>query len=150
MHIIAAKAVAFGEALQPEFKAYQQQVLNNAQALAQGLLDNGMELVSGGTDNHLMLIDLRNIGISGRELEVNLDSVRITANKNKIPNDPRSATETSGIRVGTPATTTRGFKEAEMKEVAQLIAMAAKDIEGNREEIIARVDALCKKFPLYA
>jgi len=149
MHIVAAKAVAFGEALRPEFREYQRQIVKNAAALARGLTDRGFDLVSGGTDNHLMLLDLRKTGLSGLELENRLDQVRITTNKNKIPGDPRSAVETSGLRLGTPAVTTRGFKEAEMEEIAQLIALTAADFEKNREEVIARVDALCRKYPLY-
>ena len=149
MHVIAAKAVALGEALKPEFKAYQHQIVLNAAALAQTLLDNGVNLVSGGTDNHLMLVDLKQADISGRELEERLDSVRITVNKNKIPGDPRSASETSGIRVGTPAVTARGFKEEDAREVGTLLAFAARDFDSKKAEILERVDALCKKFPLY-
>ena len=149
MHVIAAKAVALGEALKPEFKAYQHQIVLNAAALAQTLLDNGVNLVSGGTDNHLMLVDLKQADISGRELEERLDSVRITVNKNKIPGDPRSASETSGIRVGTPAVTARGFKEEDAREVGTLLAYAARDFDSKKAEILDRVDALCKKFPLY-
>ena len=149
MHVIAAKAVALGEALKPEFKAYQHQIALNAKAMAQVLLDNGVELVSGGTDNHLMLIDLKQADISGKVLEERLDSVHITANKNKVPGDPRSAAETSGVRIGTPAVTARGFKEAEAREVGALLAMAANDFEDNKEEIAQRVAALCKRFPLY-
>ena len=150
MHVIAAKAVAFGEALKPAFQDYQKQILKNAKALADGLLARGMKLVSGGTDNHLMLLDLRETGLSGKELETRLDAVRITANKNKIPGDPASAALTSGLRLGSPAVTTRGFKEAEMTEVADLIYLAATDFEAKQQEIIARVDALCKRFPIYA
>ncbi len=149
MHIIAAKAVALGEALRPNFRSYQQQIIKNARALAQTLLDNGIELVSGGTDNHLMLMDLKKLDVSGKELEVRLDGVRITANKNKVPADPRSADETSGIRLGSPAVTTRGFREKEMKEVGELITMATFDYEAKRKEIVARVDALCKQYPIY-
>ena len=149
MHVIAAQAVALGEALRPEFKAYQHQIVLNAAALAQTLLDNGVNLVSGGTDNHLMLVDLKQADISGRELEERLDSVRITVNKNKIPGDPRSASETSGIRVGTPAVTARGFKEEDAREVGTLLAFAARDFDSKKAEILERVDALCKKFPLY-
>ena len=126
MHIIAAKAVALGEALKPEFKVYQQQVVDNAQALAQGLMSRGLNLVSGGTDNHLALVDLRNLGdLTGKELERRLDEVRITVNKNKVPGDPRSPFQTSGIRVGSPAVTSRGFTTADMDQVAQYIAWAA-------------------------
>ena len=149
MHIIAAKAVALGEALRPEFKEYQKQIVKNAKAMADALQEGGMKLVSGGTDNHLMLLDLRENDISGRELEERLDSVRITANKNKVPGDPRSASETSGVRLGSPAVTTRGFKEPEMKEVGQLICDAVTDFQGKRREIVERVDALCKRFPIY-
>lgn len=149
MHIIASKAVALGEALKPEFKEYQAQVVKNAKALAKALTGRGFKLVSGGTDNHLMLLDLTDAGISGKELELRLDEVRITTNKNKIPGDTRSATETSGVRLGTPAVTTRGFKETEMEEIAELIFLTARDFEARKQEIIARVDALCKKFPLY-
>lgn len=149
MHVIAAKAVALGEALKPEFKAYQHQIVVNAAAMADTLLKAGVELVSGGTDNHLMLVDLKKADISGRELEERLDSVRITVNKNKIPGDPRSASETSGIRVGTPAVTARGLKEVDACEVGALLAMAAQDFDSKKAEIIDRVDALCKKFPLY-
>lgn len=149
MHVIAAKAVALGEALKPEFKAYQHQIVVNAKALSETLLDRGVKLVSGGTDNHLMLVDLKETEISGRQLEERLDSVRITANKNKIPGDPRPASETSGIRVGTPAVTARGFKEAEAKEVGELLAMAIQDFEAKKDEILQRVDALCQRFPLY-
>ena len=149
MHVIAAKAVALGEALTPEFKAYQHQIVVNAKALSETLLDRGVKLVSGGTDNHLMLVDLKETEISGRQLEERLDSVRITANKNKIPGDPRPASETSGIRVGTPAVTARGFKAAEAKEVGELLAMAIQDFEAKKDEILQRVDALCQRFPLY-
>lgn len=149
MHIIAAKAVALGEALRPNFRTYQQQIIKNARALADTLMDKGIDLVSGGTDNHLMLMDLKKLDVSGKELEVRLDQVRITANKNKVPADPRSAEETSGVRLGTPAVTTRGFKEKEMKEVGELIAMATFDYTARRKEILARVDALCKSYPIY-
>ena len=149
MHVIAAKAVALGEALKPEFKAYQHQIVVNARAMAETLMSQGVKLVSGGTDNHLMLVDLKEADISGRVLEERLDSVRITVNKNKIPGDPRSASETSGIRVGTPAVTARGFKEAEAIEVGRLLALAAQDFDAKKGEIIERVEALCEKFPLY-
>ncbi len=149
MHVIAAKAVALGEALKPEFKAYQHQIVVNARAMAEVLLARGVKLVSGGTDNHLMLVDLKDADISGRELEERLDTVHITVNKNKIPGDPRSAKETSGIRVGTPAVTARGFKEAEAREVGELLALAANDFDNKKGEIVERVDALCKRFPLY-
>lgn len=149
MHIVAAKAVALGEALHPRFKVYQHQIVQNAKALAQTLLDGGMDLVSGGTDNHLMLVDLRKLGMSGKELEVRLDSVRITANKNAVPADPLDPKQTSGIRLGSPAVTTRGFKEPEMKEVGELICKATLDFEASRKEILERVDALCRHFPIY-
>ncbi|MBQ7566378.1 MAG: serine hydroxymethyltransferase [Oscillospiraceae bacterium] len=149
MHVIAGKAVAFGEALKPEFKAYQHQIKLNAQALAGALLSGGLQLVSGGTDNHLMLVDLRESGVTGKELETRLDSVRITVNKNSIPGDPRKPSETSGIRVGTPAVTTRGFGEAESREVGALICAAVTDFDGRKAEIEQRVETLCKRFPLY-
>ena len=149
MHIIAAKAIALGEALRPEFKVYQHQIITNAAVLADTLLKGEMELVSGGTDNHLMLLDLKNRDISGKELEVRLDSVGITANKNMVPDDPRKANETSGVRLGTPAVTTRGFKEAEMKEVGELICDSINDFDAKRKEIQERVAALCDRFPIY-
>ena len=149
MHVIAAKAVALGEALKPEFKDYQHQIVVNAATLADTLMARGVKLVSDGTDNHLMLVDLKDSDISGRELEERLDSVRITVNKNKIPGDPRSARETSGIRVGTPAVTARGFKEAEAREVGELLAMAAQDFDAKKDEIVERVDVLCRRFPIY-
>ncbi len=150
MHIIAAKAVALGEALQPEFKDYAEQIVKNAAVLSDGLLRHGIKLVSGGTDNHLVLLDLRNEGISGRELETRLGQVNITTNKNKIPNDPASAAETSGLRLGSPAVTTRGFREPEMAEVAELIVMAVREFETRQDEIRSRALALCDRFPLYA
>lgn len=149
MHIIAAKAVAFGEALKPEFVEYQQQIVKNATILADELKKGGINLVSGGTDNHLMLLDLRGTGVTGKELEKRLDEVHITANKNAIPNDPESPFITSGLRVGTPAVTTRGFKEEEMKLIAGWILDIIRDFEGNRERITEEVVALCEKFPIY-
>lgn len=149
MHVIAAKAVALKEALAPEFKEYQHAVAQNAKIMAQVLMDNGVKLISGGTDNHLMLVDLRQEAISGRELEERLDQVRITVNKNKIPGDPRPASETSGIRVGSPAITARGFRCAEAEEVGKLLTLAIHDFDHSKAEIIKRVDALCKRFPLY-
>ena len=150
MHVIAAKAVALGEALKPEFKVYQQQVVKNSAALAQGLVKRGMKLVSGGTDNHLSLIDLRDLGeLTGKELEHRLDEVRITANKNKVPGDPRSPFQTSGLRVGSPAVTSRGFVEADMDQVAEYIALAATDFQAKAEEIRAGVAALTAKYPIY-
>lgn len=149
MHIIAAKAVALGEALTPEFKSYQTQVIKNADALAQGLLSRGIDLVSHGTENHLVLLDLRKLGLTGRELEERLDSVRITTNKNKVPNDPESAQNTSGMRLGSPCVTTRGFVEADMDEIADLIFLAATDFSKQQKEILRRVTQLCEKYPLY-
>jgi glycine hydroxymethyltransferase len=149
MHVIAGKAVAFGEALKPEFKEYQKQLKNNCAVLASELLKLGFNLVSGGTDNHLVLLDLRGTGISGRELEVRLDEVHITTNKNKIPGDPLSAKETSGLRLGTAAVTTRGFVEADIAEVAQLIGLAIRDFDAQKQNIDERVAALCMKYPLY-
>ena len=149
MHVIAGKAVCFGEALKPEFKEYQAQIVKNAAALANGLTGRGMQLVSGGTDNHLMLLDLRNMGITGKELEHNLDEVYITANKNAIPNDPQKHTITSGVRLGTPAVTTRGFKEADMDVVAECIYRVASDFEGSKEEVRAMVTELCATYPIY-
>ena len=149
MHIIAAKAVALGEALTDEFKEYQAQVVKNAAALAEALTEQGFELVSGGTDNHLMLLKLVNEGITGKELEHRLDEVHITANKNTIPNDPQSPFVTSGLRIGTPAVTTRGFKEAEMKKIARWIREVVDDFEGNKERISKEVSELCAKFPIY-
>ena len=149
MHIIAAKAVCLGEALKPEFKAYQEQVVKNAKALAEGLLAEGFRLVSGGTDNHLMLVDLRPFDITGKAMEKMLDEVYITANKNSIPHDPQKPTVTSGIRVGTPAVTSRGFKEEEMKQVASMLGRVARDFEGNCDAIREEVKALCARFPIY-
>lgn len=149
MHIIAAKAVAFGEALTPEFTAYQQQIVKNASVLATELKAKGINLVSGGTDNHLMLLDLRGTGVTGKELEKRLDEVHITANKNAIPNDPESPFITSGLRIGTPAVTTRGFKEAEMVKIAGWISDIIFDFEANKERITTEVAELCEKFPIY-
>ena len=150
MHIIAAKAVALGEALTPEFKAYQGQIVKNSAALAQGLVKRGMKLVSGGTDNHLSLIDLRDMGeLTGKELERRLDEVRITANKNKVPGDPRSPFQTSGLRVGSPAVTSRGFVEADMDRVAEYIVLAATDFEAKADQIRAGVAELTAKYPIY-
>ena len=149
MHIIAAKAVAFGEALTDEFKAYQTQIVKNAATLAEALKNNGVELVSDGTDNHLMLLKLTNFGITGKELEHRLDEVHITANKNTIPNDPNSPFVTSGLRIGTPAVTARGFKEKEMLLIADWIKDIIIDFDGNKERITAEVQALCKQFPIY-
>ncbi len=148
-HIIAAKAVAFGEALTDEFKEYQAQIVKNAKALEIALKEEGFDLVSGGTDNHLLLIDLRSMGITGKGLEHNLDEVHITVNKNAIPNDPQKPFVTSGIRVGTPAVTSRGFKEEDMKTIAKLIKLCATDLENSREYIISEVDKLCAAHPIY-
>lgn len=150
MHVIAAKAVCFLEALKPEFKLYQRQIVDNAKALAEALKNEGFQLVSGGTDNHLMTIDLRNKSITGKDAEKILDSVRITTNKNTIPNDPQSPFITSGVRIGTPAVTTRGMGTEEMKTIAKAIALAIEDVEANRDEIIRMVDNLCINFPLYS
>ena len=149
MHIIAAKAVALGEALTPEFREYQQQILKNSKALCSALQDEGFDIVSGGTDNHLILLKLIKNGITGKELEHRLDEVHITANKNTVPNDPQSPFVTSGLRVGTPAVTTRGFKEAEMKEIARWIALCANDFEPNKEKITSEVTELCSRYPIY-
>ena len=149
MHIIAAKAVAFGEALTDEFKEYQRQIVKNAAALAKALTEGGIKLVSGGTDNHLMLLDLVAEGITGKELEHRLDEVHITANKNTIPSDPQSPFVTSGLRIGTPAVTTRGFKEPEMKLIAGWIIDVIRDFENSKDRISAEVQALCEKFPIY-
>lgn len=150
MHTIAAKAVCFGEALTDEFKAYQEQIVKNAKVLADTLMQNGFKLVSGGTDNHLMLLDLTGTDVTGKDAEHMLDEVGITVNKNAIPNDPRSPFITSGVRIGTPATTSRGFVEKDMVEVGTLIAMTINDFEGNKDEVKSRVKALCEKHPLYA
>lgn len=149
MHIIAAKAVCFKEALTPEYKEYINQVVKNAKVLANGLIEEGLDIVSGGTDNHLMLVDLRKANITGKDAEKLLDEVRITCNKNTIPFDPASPFVTSGIRLGTPAVTTRGMKEEDMREIAAIIAGTLKDFESFKEEAIRRVDALTKKYPLY-
>ena len=148
-HIIAAKAVCFGEALKPEFKAYGQQVVKNAAVLAEELIKQGFRLVSGGTDNHLMLVDVRNFHITGKEFEHRLDEVQITVNKNAIPNDPEKPFVTSGIRVGTPAVTTRGFGEEEMKVIGSLIWQAATDFDAKANSIRETVAAMCAKYPLY-
>lgn len=149
MHTISAKAVCFGEALKPEFKAYQKQVAKNAQALAAQLVEEGLKLVSGGTDNHLMLVDLTDTGVTGKEAEKMLDEVGITVNKNAIPFDTKSPFITSGIRIGTPASTSRGFVEEDMVEVGKLIGLTIRDFENSQDEIRARVAALCDKHPLY-
>ena len=149
MHIIAAKAVALGEALTEEFRAYQQQVVKNAAALCEGLTKRGLKVVSGGTDNHLILLKLLDTGVTGKELEHRLDEVHITANKNTIPNDPQSPFVTSGLRLGSPAVTTRGFGEAEMELIAGWIYDTIYDFENSRERISREVQALCEKFPIY-
>ena len=149
MHIIAAKAVALGEALTDDFKAYGAQIVKNASVLCQGLLDRGVRIVSGGTDNHLMLLDLSKSGVTGKELERRLDEVHITANKNTIPNDPASPFVTSGLRIGTPAVTTRGFREPEMTKIADFIADIIEDFDANKSRISDEAQALCAQFPIY-
>lgn len=149
MHIIAAKAVCFGEALKPEFKEYRQQVVKNAKVLAEGMLEEGFNLVSGGTDNHLMLVDLQNMGVTGKEMQKRLDEVYITVNKNAVPNDPASPFVTSGIRIGTPAVTTRGLKEEDMRVIAKLIKKTVTDFDSKFDEIRREVTKICDKYPLY-
>ena len=149
MHVIAAKAVCFKEALDPSFKKYAEQVVKNAKVLADRLIENGFDIVSGGTDNHLMLVDLRPMHITGKELEARLDEVRITCNKNAIPFDPEKPGTARGLRLGTPAVTTRGMVEEDMVEIADLIAMVAKDFEGNKAEVAERVQKLVTKYPIY-
>ena len=149
MHIIASKAVCLKEALTDDFKTYQSQIVKNANKLSERLLENGFELVSGGTDNHLMLLDLRNMPVTGKEAEHMLDEVGITANKNAIPFDPEKPFVTSGVRIGTPAVTSRGMKENDMVEIADLISLTLKDYDANCSEVKARVKALCDKYPLY-
>ncbi len=149
MHIIAAKAVAFGEALTDEFKVYQKQIVTNASVLCNRLIENGIDIVSGGTDNHLMLLKLTNKGVTGKELEHRLDEVHITANKNTIPGEPLSPFITSGLRIGTPAVTTRGFKENEMLLIGDLITDIINDFEGNKDKVAKQVAELCEAFPIY-
>ena len=149
MHIIAAKAVCFKEALQPEFKAYAEQIVKNCKALADGLVKRGHKLVSGGTDNHVMLLDLREDGVTGKDLEHNLDEVHITANKNTIPGEPLSPFVTSGLRLGTAAVTTRGLKEDDMDVIAECISLVIKDFDSNKETVLKMVADLCEKYPLY-
>lgn len=151
MHIIAAKAVALGEALKPEFKDYQKQIIKNAAALAEELTKQGLRLVSGGTDNHLVLVDTRSKGLTGKDAEHMLDAIGITCNKNTIPNDPASPFVTSGIRLGAPAATTRGFLEEDFREVARIIGLVLSNPgkEEAQKEAAARVAALCEKYPLY-
>ncbi len=149
MHTIAAKAVCLGEALKPEFKTYGEQIVKNCKALAEGLISRGHKLVSGGTDNHVLLLDLKETELTGKELEHRLDEVYITANKNTVPNEPRSPFVTSGVRMGTAAVTTRGFKEEDMDKIAQFITMVTEDFEGNADAVRAGVTELCAKYPLY-
>ena len=149
MHVIAAKAVCFGEALKPEFKEYGKNIVKNAQALAEGLVRRGCTLVSGGTDNHVMLLDLSESDVTGKELERRLDDVQITANKNTVPNEKRSPFVTSGVRIGTPAVTTRGFGVEEMDKIAEYITLALNDFDGSADKIREGVNEMCAKFPLY-
>lgn len=149
MHVIAGKAVCFGEALKPEFKTYGEQIVKNAKVLADTLLEKGFKLVSGGTDNHLMLVDLRPFDITGKDLQNNLDECYITVNKNAIPNDPQKPALTSGVRIGTPAVTTRGLKEDDMRVIGECIYLTAKDFESNKEKVRGMVNELCAKYPLY-
>ena len=149
MHVIAGKAVCFGEALKPEFKAYGEQIVKNAKRLADGLVSKGFNLVSGGTDNHLMLVDLQPFNITGKELQNKLDEVYITVNKNAIPNDPQSPFVTSGVRIGTPAVTTRGLVEEDMDVIAECIYLTASDFDANADTVRAKVSEICKKYPLY-
>ena len=149
-HVIAAKAVCFGEALKPEYKAYQEQVVKNSKALAEEMIKRGFKLVSSGTDNHLMLVDLTNFeGVSGKDMQNLCDEVNITLNKNSVPNDPRSKFVTSGVRIGTPAVTTRGFKEEDMAVIADCLYKVATDFENSKEEILSKVSDLTKKYPIY-
>ncbi|MCI5986388.1 MAG: serine hydroxymethyltransferase [Faecalimonas umbilicata] len=149
MHVIAAKAVCFGEALKPEFRTYQEQVVKNAKALSTALMEEGFHLVSNGTDNHLMLVDLQNMNITGKELQNRLDNVYITVNKNAVPNDPASPFVTSGIRIGTPAVTTRGLKEEDMKTISHLIKLTVTDFDTKADEIRAAVNEICSRYPIY-
>lgn len=149
MHVIAAKAVCFGEALKPEFRTYQEQVVKNAKALSTALMEEGFHLVSNGTDNHLMLVDLQNMNITGKELQNRLDNVYITVNKNAVPNDPASPFVTSGIRIGTPAVTTRGLKEEDMKIISHLIKLTVTDFDTKADEIRAAVNEICSRYPIY-
>ena len=148
MHVIASKAVCFKEALSDEFKAYQKQIIDNAQALTKGLMSRGVDIVSGGTDNHLMLVDLRSLNLTGKQAEKMLDEVNITCNKNTIPNDPQSPFVTSGVRLGTPSATTRGLKEEDMDAIAEAIALTLKDFDANKEKAKAIVDGITAKYPL--
>ena len=149
MHVIAAKAVCFGEALKPEFRTYQEQVVKNAKALSTALMEEGFHLVSNGTDNHLVLVDLQNMHITGKELQNRLDNVYITVNKNAVPNDPASPFVTSGIRIGTPAVTTRGLKEEDMKTISHLIKLTVTDFDTKADEIRAAVNEICSRYPIY-
>ena len=149
MHVIAAQAICLKEALAPEFREYAAQVVRNAQVMAESLLEEGFDLVTGGTDNHMVLADLRPLQISGKELQERCDENHMTLNKNAIPMDPAKPSVTSGIRVGTPAVTTRGLGEEDVKTVAHCIALTARDFEGTRREVLDTVDALCKKYPMY-
>ncbi len=149
MHVIAAKAVCFGEALTPEFTEYQKKIAENAQILATALMERGQKLVSGGTDNHLMLLDLRGTGVTGKELEHRLDEVHITLNKNAVPADPEKPTVTSGVRIGTPAVTTRGFGKDEMLKIAEFIDLCVRDFENSKDYILKGVAEICEKFPMY-
>ena len=148
-HVIAAKAICFGEALKPEFKTYQEQVLKNAKALAEALKKQGFKILTGGTDNHLMLVDLRGMDVSGKELQNRCDEVYITLNKNTVPNDPRSPFVTSGVRIGTPAITSRGLVESDMDEIARCVWLAATDFENKADEIRASVTEICGRYPIY-
>ena len=148
-HVIAAKAVCFGEALKSDFKDYQKQVLANAKELAASLVEEGVKVLTGGTDNHLMLLDLRDSGVTGKELQVKCDEVNITLNKNTVPNDPESAFITSGVRIGTPAVTSRGLKEKDMKKVAKLLALCIKDFDNSKEYIKSEVEKICAEYPIY-
>ena len=148
-HVIAAKAVCFGEALKSDFKDYQNQVLANAKDLAASLIEEGVKVLTGGTDNHLMLLDLRGSGVTGKELQIKCDEVNITLNKNTVPNDPESAFITSGVRIGTPAVTSRGLKEKDMKKVAKLLALCIKDFDNSKEYIKSEVEKICAEYPIY-
>ena len=150
MHTITAKAICFGEALQPSFKEYQHRIVRNAAVLAASLMEKGFDLVSGGTDNHLMLLDLRSVGVTGKEFERRLDEVYITVNKNSIPGDPEKPTVTSGVRIGTPSVTTRGLGEEDMKTLAELLSLTARDFEGSADKVRAAVTEICQKYPLYS
>ena len=149
MHVIAGKAVCLKEALQPEFKAYASQVVRNAKTMAEALIAEGFDLVTGGTDNHMVLADLRPLGVNGKDLQDRCDLNHITLNKNSIPNDPTPKTVTSGVRIGTAAITTRGLVEEDVRKVAHCVALTAKNFEGTRGEVLSTVAALCEKYPLY-